>query len=266
MAITILCIGDIVGRPGRNSLKPLLEALRAQHNLDFIVANGENAAGGSGLTPKILDEILSLGIDVITTGDHIYKNKEVFGCIGNERLLRPCNYPAAAAGKGAGIFETSKGVKIGVINLAGRVFMDPSECPFNAVDQWLKEVSGQAKVLLVDFHAEATSEKISMGWHLDGRVSAVWGTHTHVQTADERVLPHDTAYLTDLGMTGSQGGVIGREKEDVLYRFTTGMPNRFEVCSTDVHLQGALLKIDPESGKALAIERVNLRLEEPGEK
>ncbi|MBN1256320.1 MAG: TIGR00282 family metallophosphoesterase [Planctomycetes bacterium] len=263
--MTILCIGDIVGRPGRDSLKPLLETLRAEQEIDFILANGENAAGGSGLTPKILEELLALGIDVITTGDHIYKNKEILSCIGNERLLRPCNYPPAAAGRGAGIFESKQGLLIGAINLAGRVFMDPSESPFLAVDKWLEEIQGRAKVLLVDFHAEATSEKISMGWYLDGRVSAIFGTHTHVQTADEKILPLGTAYLTDLGMTGSQDGVIGRDKNAVLSRFTTGMPARFEVCTGNVRLQGALIKVDPDSGKALAIERVNLPLAEAKE-
>lgn len=263
MALTILCIGDIVGRPGRDSLKPLLAELRERQNVDFIVANGENAAGGSGLTPKILRELLELGIDVITTGDHIYKNKEIFSCIEEERLLRPYNYPPAAAGRGAAVIESEAGLSIGVLNLAGRVFMDPSQCPFLAADAWLEEIRGQTRVILVDFHAEATSEKISLGWYLDGRVSAVFGTHTHVQTADEKILPRGTAYLTDLGMTGSQNGVIGRDKTAVLSRFTTGMPARFEVCTGNVRLQGAVLTVDPESGKALAVERINLPLADP---
>ncbi len=262
MPLRILFIGDIVGRPGRKAVTELVPHLREERGIDFVVANGENAAAGSGLTPKVLKQILAGGVDVVTSGDHIYKNKDGFGCFDEERLLRPLNYVPAAAGRGWGVYRAGE-VPITVINLQGRVFMEPSECPFHAIDVLLESLANEARVILVDFHAEATSECIGMGWHLDGRVSAVAGTHTHVQTADEAVLPHGTAYITDLGMTGPHDGVIGRAKAPVLHKFTTGMPARFEVCEGDIRLHGAQIDIDPGTGRALAIERIALPLPAP---
>ena len=262
MPIRILFIGDIVGRPGRKAVTELVPRLREQRGIDFVVANGENAAAGSGLTPKVLKQILAGGVDVVTSGDHIYRNKDGFGCFEEERLLRPLNYVPAAAGRGWGVYQAGE-TPVAVVNLQGRVFMEPSECPFHAIDVLLESLAKEARILLVDFHAEATSECIGMGWHLDGRASAVAGTHTHVQTADETVLPLGTAYITDLGMTGPHDGVIGRAKAPVLHKFTTGMPARFEVCEGDIRLHGAQIDIDPETGRALAIERIALPLPTP---
>lgn len=261
MAFRILCIGDIVGRPGRRAVQHLVPAFRKEHGVDFVVANGENAAAGSGLTPKVLKQITSAGVDVVTSGDHIYKNKDVYPCLENEQLLRPANYVPAAKGTGWRIYEAA-GTPVAVVNLQGRVFMEPAECPFHAVEGILAEIGASARIVVVDFHAEATSECIGMGWRLDGRASVVFGTHTHVQTADERVLPGGTAYITDLGMTGPHDGIIGRAKEAVLHKFTTGMPARFEVCTGDVRLSGALVDIDAETGRALAVERLALPLPE----
>jgi len=264
--VRILLIGDVVGRPGRRALAAHLPALRRTHGADFVIVNGENAAGGSGLTPKALQELVSAGADAVTTGDHIYKNKDVFACIGEDRLLRPLNYVPAAAGRGLGVYpvggssDESKDaarappVHVAVVNLIGRVFMNPAECPFLAVDRALEELSGRAQVVVVDMHAEATSEKVAMGWHLDGRVAVVAGTHTHVPTADARVLPGGTAYITDLGMTGSYDSVLGRDKESVIYHFTTAMPARFEVAKGDVRVAGAVVDVDASTGLARSID------------
>jgi 2',3'-cyclic-nucleotide 2'-phosphodiesterase len=257
----ILCIGDIVGKPGRKLVSRLVPDLRRERGIDFCVANGENAAGGSGLTPKVLRSLLGGGVDVVTSGDHVYKNKEVFACFGEPALLRPLNYVERAEGRGAGLYQAA-GARILVANLQGRVFMDPAECPFAAVDRLLEKRGAEADVILVDMHAEATSEKIAMGWHLDGRASAVVGTHTHVQTADARILPKGTAYLTDLGMTGPFDSVLGRDTASVLHRFTTQMPARFEVAENDLRLSGCIVEIDPADGRASAIERLELRADD----
>ncbi|MHC4885329.1 MAG: TIGR00282 family metallophosphoesterase [Planctomycetota bacterium] len=254
----ILCTGDIVGKPGRKMMMERLPAYRREREIDFVVANGENAAAGSGITTKIVNSLLNAGVDVITTGDHIYKNKEVFACIDHEQLLRPHNYVPTAAGKGVVIRTLAEGTRIGVINLQGRVFMEPAECPFHAVDKLLDELQDQTDLLILDFHAEASSEKIAMGWYLDGRVTAVVGTHTHVQTADERILPQGTAYITDLGMTGPYDSILGRDKERVLQKFTTQMPARFDIASDDVRICGVEIEVDLETGRAVGIERVNL--------
>ena len=254
----VLCIGDIVGRPGRKIIEEQLPEFIIQKGIDFVIANGENASSGSGITPKLLSGILKSGVDVVTTGDHIYKNKDVFGCIKDPKLLRPLNYVEGASGNGAGVYTMSDGIKIAVVNLSGRVFMDPCECPFSAIDNYLKGLEEGINIIFVDIHAEATSEKIAMGWHLDGRVSAVFGTHTHIQTADERILPGKTAYITDLGMTGPYESVLGRKKENVLHKFTTNMPSRFDVASGDVRLCGAVIEIDNSNGEARSIERVCL--------
>jgi 2',3'-cyclic-nucleotide 2'-phosphodiesterase len=253
--LTVLFFGDVVGRPGRNGLAHAIPILKEKHQANFIVVNGENAASGSGLTPSTLNKILSAGADVVTTGDHIFRNKEYPGIINELRVLRPANYPKSADGRGWGLYTTADGTRIVVMNLMGRVFMEPLRCPFELADEILAGASNQAKIILLDMHAEATSEKIAMGWHLDGKVSAIVGTHTHVQTADERVLPGGTAYISDLGMTGPYDSVLGREKVPVLKKFRTSMPARFDVAEHDVRACGVVVKIDRDTGRAKSIER-----------
>ncbi len=259
----IIVIGDIVGRPGREAVSFFIPRLREKENLDLVIANGENAAGGSGLTPKIVKELLSSGIDVITSGDHIWKKKEVIEIIPKEnRLLRPANYPDNVPGKGHVILSLKDSIKVAVINLMGRVFMKPLECPFKTVKELLDKIKEETPIVIIDFHAEATSEKVAMGWFLDGQVSCVLGTHTHIQTSDERVLPKGAAYITDLGMTGSIDSVLGRRPEQVLEHFLTGMPAKFEMAKENVQLQGVIVDIDENSGKARTIKRVKLKLDE----
>jgi len=260
--VKLLFIGDIVGQPGRNAVKMLLPKLREQHALDFVIANGENAAGGSGITPKIAEEIFSAGVDVITSGDHLWDQKEVLELLANEkRFLRPMNYPADVPGHGSGIFDIPNSkLKIAVANFQGRTFMQPQlENPFTLALDEVKKLRAQTKIIFVDFHAEATSEKIAFGRLLDGQISAVIGTHTHVQTADEQILPGGTAYLTDAGFTGPHESVLGREIEPVIKKFLTQMPQRFEVAKARVILHGALIEIDETTGKAIKIQRVSER-------
>ncbi len=257
MALRILFIGDIVGQPGRFAVRERLDRLVDRHQVDLVVANGENAAAGFGLTADTLRELFDLGIDVMTTGNHVWDKKEAFPCLESEpRLLRPANYPPGAPGRGAGIYSTAAGLRVGVLNLEGRVFMNSLDCPFRAADRLLEDLRRQTPIILVDFHAEATSEKVALGHYLDGRVSAVVGTHTHVQTADERILPGGTGYLTDAGMTGSLDSVIGIRKELAIERFLTQLPVRFEVAKREITLCGALFEIDEESGRALRVQRV----------
>jgi metallophosphoesterase (TIGR00282 family) len=266
--VKLLFIGDIVGQPGRRAVAELLPKLRQQHALDFVIANGENSAGGSGITPKTAEEIFSAGVDVITTGDHLWDQKEVIELLQNEkRFLRPLNYPPGTPGQGSAIFEVqslkSKGqspILIAVLNVQGRTFMPPLENPFLLAAEEVKRLRQQTKIIFVDFHAEATSEKIAFARMLDGQVSAVVGTHTHVQTADEQIFPGGTAYLTDAGFTGPHESVLGREIEPVLKRFLTGMPQRFEVAKNRVLLHGAVIEIDDASGKAVKIQRVSENL------
>ena len=268
----ILFIGDIVGQPGRRAVAELLPKLRQELRLDFVIANGENSAGGSGITPKTAGEIFLAGVDAITSGDHLWDQKEVMELLANEkRFLRPLNYPPGTPGQGSAIFEVqslkAKGqsaISIAVLNAQGRTFMPPLENPFLLAFDEVKRLREQTKIIFVDFHAEATSEKIAFARMLDGQVSAVVGTHTHVQTADEQIFPGGTAYLTDAGFTGPQESVLGREIEPVLKRFLTGMPQRFEVAKNNVLLHGAVIEIDDASGKALKIQRVaeSLRLSE----
>ena len=261
--VKILFIGDIVGQPGRNAVKALLPALLRRHELDFVVANGENSAGGSGITPKTAEEIFSAGVDVITSGDHLWDQKEVTELLADEkRFLRPMNYPEDVPGRGSGVFEPKTpcqktAAEVAVLNLQGRTFMAPLENPFLLALDEVKKLRERTKVIFVDFHAEATSEKIAFARMLDGHVSAVVGTHTHVQTADEQIFPGGTAYLTDAGFTGPHDSVLGRETEPVIRRFLTSMPQRFEVAKGNVLLQGALIEIDAASGKALKIQRVS---------
>lgn len=258
--VRILFIGDIVGEPGRKAVKMLLPRLRERHALDFVVANGENSAGGSGITPKTAEEIFAAGVDVITSGDHLWDQKDVLELLADEkRFLRPMNYPPTVPGRGSGLFElqNSKGL-LGVMNLQGRTFMQPPlENPFLLAADEVKKLRERTKIIFVDFHAEATSEKIAFGRMLDGHASAVIGTHTHVQTADEQVFPGGTAYLTDAGFTGPHESILGREIEPIIKRFLTAMPQRFEVAKNNILLQGALIEVDEASGKALKIQRVS---------
>ena len=259
--MNILFIGDIVGNPGREAVKALLPGLKKELNLDFVIANAENAAGGSGITPRVAQELFNSGIEVLTSGDHIWKRSEVLDIIDKDgRVLRPANFPEGAPGRGAGVFKTQNGFKVAVVNVQGRVFMEALECPFKASRRLIEELSKEAKVIIVDIHAEATSEKVALGWYLDGLASAVLGTHTHIQTADERILPSGCAYITDVGMVGPMDSVIGRRVEDVLSRFITAVPTRFEVAKDNIQLHGVVLDIDEETGKARSIARIQRKL------
>jgi len=256
----VLLIGDIVGHPGRNAIKELVPILKKEESLDFVIANAENAAGGSGVTPPIADELFGYGVDVMTTGDHIWNKREITEYLNkNDRLLRPANYPNGAPGFGACVVN-KKSADVGVINIAGRVFMDAIECPFRVVRAEIDRITSKTKIIFVDIHAEATSEKVALGWYLDGVVSCVFGTHTHIQTADERILPKGTAYITDLGMTGPYDSVIGRRVDQILSRFITQLPTRFEMAEDNVKLCGAVVEVDDKTGKALSIKRVQKQL------
>ena len=251
-------MGDIVGRPGRRIISEKLPGLRREFSLDLVIANAENAAGGSGVTSSILDSLYHDSVDVVTTGDHVFKRSEIIERLENDRrIIRPLNYPEAASGKGYTFFKT-KDLDVAVVNLIGRTFMQPNRCPFLAVDKALEEIGKHTNVIVVDFHAEATSEKIAMGWYLDGRVSAVVGTHTHVATADERILPGGTAYITDIGMTGPHESVIGRRIDRVLSKFVTGMPTPFDVAKGDTRINGAIIEVNTTSGRALSIKRLEV--------
>ena len=257
----VLLIGDVVGSPGRDAVKALVPILKARHQVDFVIANCENVAGGAGVTPKTAQDLLGAA-DVLTSGQHIWRYKEINPYLGQEpRLLRPANYPPVTPGYGGYVYPSRNAVKVGVINLCGRVFMGTEvlDDPFRIGAALIDEIRKQTPVIFVDMHGEATSEKIAMGWYLDGKVTAVVGTHTHIQTADERILPKGTAYLTDLGMTGPYDSVIGRKVEPVLNRFLTGLPDRYEVAQGNVILCGALVEVDPSTGKALAIQRIQER-------
>ena len=257
--MNILFIGDIFGRPGRDLVRYGLQALVEAHVVDFVVANAENAAGGFGITREIGDELLDRGIDVMTSGNHIWDKKEVLDYIGAEpRLLRPANYPAGVPGRGGFVGRTRDGRPVGVLNLMGRVFMPNIDDPFAVAIRELETLHERARIVLVDFHAEATSEKLAMGWHLDGRATAVFGTHTHVQTADEQLLPGGTAYVTDVGMTGPHDGIIGVEREAALSRFLTGMPARFDPASGNPRLHAMLLEADDQTGRARGVTRLSL--------
>lgn len=261
--IRLLFIGDIVGRPGRELVRRGLAGLRAYHQVDLVIANAENAAAGFGITRDIGDDILEQGVDVMTSGNHIWDKKEAIEYIGAEsRLLRPANYPAGVPGNGSYVARTKEGHSVGVINVMGRVFMLSIDDPFAVVLREIEAVRSRARVIFVDFHAEATSEKIAMGWHLDGKVTAVVGTHTHVQTADDRILPKGTAYLTDVGMTGPHDSVIGVEVEPALGRFLNGMPARFETATANPRLNAVIVEADEITGRALEIERISYSLDE----
>ena len=265
----ILFIADVVGKPGREVVKNILPRVIREENIQFVIANCENAAGGFGLTPKISREISSAGVDVITMGNHVWARKEISEIIEEENILRPANFPPEVPGKGWTIIQAGDGTKVGIINLMGRVYMSTLECPFRTADGIIEEISKQTKIIVVDMHAEITSEKVAMGWYLDGKVSAVIGTHTHVPTADERILPQGTAYITDIGMTGPRDSVIGVKKEIILKRYLTQMPIRFEVAKDDLVFAGVVVEIDEKTGKAKSIRRIAKpfegRIEESGE-
>ena len=262
MSLRVLMIGDVVGDPGVAFLADRLPALRDQHAVDLCIANVENAAGGSGFTPAVVERLGQAGVDVFTAGDHLYSKKQIFRVLDKDRrILRPANLSPMAKGATFGVFDAANGVRVAVISLLGRIFMKPVDCPFRAADALLKRIDPAARVIIVDFHAEATAEKVAMGRHLDGRVSAVIGTHTHVATADAAILPGGTAYITDIGMAGPHDSVIGRLTDRVLHFLTTQMPVPFDVASGDVRINGVLLSVDPVTAKAESIERVEVRQE-----
>ncbi|MHC5077809.1 MAG: TIGR00282 family metallophosphoesterase [Planctomycetota bacterium] len=267
MELNLLALGDIVGKPGRQLLQDRLPALREAWGIHFCMANGENVAGGSGLTERLVRKLLARGVDAITSGDHIWKRQEIAPTLEKEpRLLRPHNFSPKAVGTGIGVYETPEGIKIGVLNLMGRLYMNPPiDCPFQAAERALDKLRAETPIILVDFHAEATSEKQALAWFLNGKVTAVLGTHTHVQTADERILSGGTAYISDLGMTGPYNSVIGRKIEAVIYRFRTHMYRRFDVAIGDERMMGVRLKVDAQTGKALEIHRFQVEREEERE-
>jgi metallophosphoesterase (TIGR00282 family) len=253
-------VGDVFGEPGRRAVQMLLPKLKKQHEADLAVVNVENSASGFGVTPLIARTFLEQGVDVMTSGNHIWDKKEIIEYIGKENLLlRPANYPPGTPGAGSIVIKAGPH-KVAVLNLMGRVFLPQLDCPFRKADEELERLRAETPIIVVDMHAEATSESQAMGWHLDGRVSVVVGTHRHVQTADERILPKGTAYITDLGLTGPTDSVIGVEPELALARFLSGMPNRFEPAKGPAMLQGAVIRIDPETGRGLSIERLRVPL------
>ena len=259
--LSILLVGDIFGEPGRKAALGLMPRLRAEYELDLVIANVENAAGGFGVTPAIVEGLLRGGADVLTSGNHIWDKKEIVPFIGKENLLlRPANYPSGVPGVGS-IVVKAGAHKVGVLNLQGRAFLPPIDCPFQVADVEIPRLRQETPVIIVDMHAEATAEKQAMGWYLDGKVSAVLGTHTHVQTADERILPHGTAYLTDVGITGPMDSVIGIDKGIAIQRFITQMPMRFEPARGPAALHGAVVQVEPETGRAVAIQRLRVPFE-----
>jgi len=258
----ILFIGDIVGSPGRHIVLERLTDIVAQQKLDLVIANAENAASGFGITPRLAEELLAVGVDVLSGGNHIWDRKEILDYFPHQpRLLRPANYPEGTPGRGLYVGTARNGTRYAVLNLQGRVFMASIDCPFRTADRELKLIPPDVKIIIVDMHAETTSEKQAMGWYLDGRASAVIGTHTHVVTADEQVLPGGTAYITDVGMTGPHDSVIGMDKAGILRRFLDGLPARFDVASADVQMNAVRLDVEESSGHARSIERLRFRIE-----
>jgi len=257
----LLFIGDIVGEPGRKAVKKLVPEIRDKNGIECVIANAENSAGGSGITSPIANEIKNCGVHVLTSGDHIWKRREIVEIL-DERddILRPLNYPPGVPGHGSCVLELPSGVKVGVINLVGRVFMQAVECPFRAAAAEVEKIKKMTPNIFIDIHAEATSEKIAMGWYLDGLVTACLGTHTHVQTADEQILPEGSAYITDVGMTGPFYSVIGRKKEQILSRFITQMPAKFQMAEEDVRLNGIIVDFDEKNGKANSIKRIQKKI------
>ncbi len=257
--MNILCIGDIVGQPGREALAKALPKLKQEHSIDFVIANAENASGGCGLTPKNAEEIFACGVDVITLGDHAWDKPEIYPYLQEHthKIIRPANFPDGAPGAGWAVAAASNGAKVGVINLLGRTFMRYNvNCPFLALEAIAAKIAVQTPVIIVDMHAETTSEKVAMGHFADGKVSLVFGTHTHVQTADEKILPQQTGYITDLGMSGPYDSVIGQDKTKIITRFLTSMPQKFDVAQGEAELHGVMVQVDANSGRARQIKRI----------
>ncbi len=255
----VLFIGDIVGKGGRTAVKALLPSLVDKYKIDFVIANGENIAAGFGLTESLVDELFKVGVHIVTTGNHVWDKKEFIPYISKDnRVLRPLNYPPGVPGSGSIVVSLQNGLKAAVMNISGRVFMTGMDCPFRTGRAEIERLSRETNIIIVDFHAEATSEKVAFGYFVDGRVSAVIGTHTHVQTADEKILPHGTAYLTDVGMTGPSHSVIGMEINQIIQRFLTSMPAKFETAQGDAILSAAVIEISGDSGKATGIQRLQI--------
>ncbi|MHC4543403.1 MAG: TIGR00282 family metallophosphoesterase [Planctomycetota bacterium] len=259
MKLKILCVGDIVGRPGRRIVADKLKSLVKELGIDCVIVNAENAAGGSGLTPQIYDKLLRYGVNLVTLGDHTYRKRDIIKTLEtSENIARPSNFSEPAAGGGYGIYKTGKGPTVAAVALIGRLFMKPADCPYNTIDRILPQLEQKADIIIVDFHAEATSEKIAMGYHLDGRVSLCFGTHTHVVTADEKIMPKGTAYITDIGMTGAHDSILGRGVESVLKSFRTQMPYPFEIATGNVQMSSILVTVDSNTKKAERIERIKI--------
>jgi len=258
MEIRILCVGDVVGSPGRRVLREALPALTKEHDLDCIIVNAENATDGAGLSKAMYDKVVAAGAHLITLGDHVYRRRDIISTMETaDNIVKPANLPLAAPGREFAVYRTESGAGVAVVSLLGRLFMRlQSNCPYAAVDRVLASIPPDVKIVVIDMHAEATSEKIAMGWHLDGRVSTVFGTHTHVPTADETMLPHGTAYITDIGMTGPYDSVIGRDRRRVVGTFISGVPSPFDVATDDVRLCGVLVTVDSTTGRASAIKRI----------
>ncbi len=259
MKINVLCIGDIVGRPGKRVLANKLPTLVQQYNIDCVITDAENAAGGSGITPAIYDKLCKYGVNLITLGDHAYKKRDIIRVLETaDNIIRPANMSSFAAGRDFAVYKTAKGTTVGVVSVLGRIYMKPADNPYEKIDLLLPRMQHQAEIIFVEVHAEATSEKVAMGWYLDGRVSCVFGSHTHVPTADEKILPKGTAYITDIGMTGSHESVLGRKIESVLKNFRTQMPCPFEVATRDVRLNAIVVTVDSNTRQAERIERVQI--------
>lgn len=260
MKLNIFCIGDIVGRPGRRILSEKLAEFVSRRDVDCVIANAENAAGGSGLTPQIYEKLLKYGVNLITLGDHTYRKRVILQVLETEdNIVRPGNMSEQATGRAFASYKTNKGPVVTVASLIGRIFMKPADCPYAGADKILGKIAKNGDIIILDFHAEATSEKVAMGRYLDGRVSCVYGTHTHVVTADETILPKGTAYITDIGMTGPHDSVIGRGVESVLKSFRTQMPYSFEIATGDVRINGILITVDSDTRKAESIERICIK-------
>ncbi len=259
MKINILCVGDVVGRPGRHILSQRLSEVVKEHNVDCVIVNAENAAGGSGLTTQIYDKLLKYGVHVVTLGDHTYRRKEIIPILESaDNIVRPANLSPAAAGNDFAVYQTHKGAVVGVVALIGRMFMKPADCPYAKIDDMLSRLQREADIIVVDIHAEATSEKVAMGYYLDGKVSCIFGSHTHITTADEKILPKGTAYITDVGMTGAHDSVLGRRVESVIKAFRTQMPCPFEIATGDVRISAVLVTVDSATKCAESIERIQI--------
>ena len=258
--MNVIILGDVVGKPGVEILRQILPQLKKQYEAEFVVVNVENAADGAGLTAKIGDQILAAGVDVMTSGNHIYDKRDVIQYMENQtRLLRPANYAPETPGRGLWIGSTNSGTQVAVLNVQGRIFMPPTECPFRTADRLIQEIGGRTSLIIVDHHAEATSEKMALGRYLDGRASVVVGTHTHVQTADEQILTNGTGYITDLGMTGPHDSVIGVQSQIIIQRFLRGMPIKFETATNDPRVSGIVVELDDRTGKTRKIERIQAK-------